>query len=150
MAFPDNLLYRVYSDSSVSQYHEQVGFFSGTRRLQPRMFGRRSPQQTEQLTEALDNHLHWGNRRPTPFISVYESKRDAFACAMARVGKGETGVAVAYINRDKLGCRLRKVTGLANELRYTIPKKFRNNAKSEWIVLHRIPKRAIVHLRFES
>jgi len=84
------------------------------------------------LIDALDNHLDWYNRMPTPFISVYSSKSAAFASANGRINDGKTGVTVAYIDGSKLfGGGLRKVWKLAEELGYEIPDKALDNSEFE-------------------
>jgi len=148
MAIPDEL-YRVFDDSSTSQYDEQDGFVAGNSHLRLKMSRHWSEWQKDMLIEALDNHLDWYNRNPTPFISVYSSKSAAYASANGRINDGKMGVIVAYIDGSKLfRGSLRKVWKLAEELGYYIPDKALDNSKSEWIVLQQIPSESVHHLQY--
>jgi hypothetical protein len=146
MAIPDKF-YRVFNDSSQSQYDDEYGFVAANSSLCLRMFSPRSEQQEDKIIRALHEHLDWANRDTTPFISVYSSKSAAFACANGQLNNGRTGVTVAYIDRGKLSeDYLRKVRKLADELKYEIPDAAWDNSEFEWIVLHRIPTHAVSYL----
>lgn len=137
------IFYRVTDDSSGSKLGDH-GFLASEPIYQPRMFPPWSEQEQEDLKRMLDKHLNWYNREPTPFISVYISKKVAWDYAEARKNDGWTGVSVTYIQREMIGPEcLRRVRTLAKDLGYWIPPRAWPNSEFEWIILNHIPQEAI-------
>lgn len=103
------------------------------------------------LYRALEDHLDWSNRNPTPFISVYAHRDAAYADAERRVREDRMDVVVTeiVIREEDIGgqrsrIRFRQVRKLARENHLRIPPRAWHNSKEEFVFLHRIPGRTIV------
>ena len=100
----------------------------------------------ELLISHLDNHLDWGNRDPTPFISAYTDWTTAEKEALRRIRQGKQHVTITEIDVRKVRgkAQYRHVRGLARRLDYRIPYEAWPNSKYEYVFLHQIPESAIV------
>jgi hypothetical protein len=98
------------------------------------------------LRYQVERHLNWGNRVPTPFISMYCDKEVAFREARRRVRDKKKDVRVYVINMRKSAERreYRNIPVLARKLALKIPNRARNNSKKEYIFLHHVPDSAVV------
>ena len=98
------------------------------------------------LIRQVERHLDWGNRVPTPFISMYCHKGVAFREAERRVGDGKMEVGVYKINMRRSDERreYRNLRLLAERLDIDIPECAWNNSKYEYIFLHDVPDSAVV------
>ena len=98
------------------------------------------------LLRQVERHLDWGNRRPSPFISMYCDEGVAYREARRRVRDGKEDVKVYEINmrRTKERREYRDLRCLADGLGFHIPKRALNNSVYEYILLHHIPDDAVV------
>ena len=135
--------YRVQDNSSATRFDEINGFIAGDPKLSVRM----SPcidSEYQNLSEALDRHLDWSNRTPSPFISVYAALDTAYNSAVARVRQGKKGVFIAHIAvKDIKDLSHRHVPELAREIGLGIQPPALRNAEQEFIFLHSIPAEAV-------
>lgn len=98
------------------------------------------------LREAVENHLNWQNRVATPFISLYRSKWAAMHEAHRRIEEGKESVRVYTIDMRRIG-KYRKcyhIQPLAKKLDVYIPNYRWENSKYEYILLHRVPAKAVL------
>ena len=98
------------------------------------------------LLGQVERHLDWGNRVPTPFISMYCDEGVAFREANRRVREGKKDVRVYEVNMRKSHERreYRNIRLLAERLDFDIPERAWNNSEYEYIFLHHVPDSAIV------
>lgn len=96
----------------------------------------------------VERHLDWGNRVPTPFISMYCDEGVAQREAERRIGEGKKDVRVYKINMRRSDERreYRNIRLLAERLDFDIPERAWNNSKYEYIFLHHVPDSAVVDL----
>ena len=94
----------------------------------------------------VKRHLKWGNRIPTPFISLYCDEDVAYREARRRVRDRQRNVRVYTINtwRSDEHMEWRNVRILAERLDLDIPEYAWNNSKYEYIFLHHVPDSAVV------
>ncbi|KAH0538359.1 hypothetical protein FGG08_005054 [Glutinoglossum americanum] len=83
------------------------------------------------LLDHVERHLDWGNRDPTPFISMYRMYSDedvAFVEAERRVRRGKKDVRVYKIDMRESGERTeyRNIRLPAEKLDFDIPEMFSN------------------------
>ena len=99
----------------------------------------------EDLLSEVEAHLDWGNRVPTPFISMYCHKGVAFREAERRVRAGKKNVRVYKINTRKRDedMEWRELRRLADNLDFDIPDCALNNSEYEYIFLHHVPDSAV-------
>ena len=132
------VLYRVFDDSSVSKFVPNFGFVAG------------DPTWTyndwcdgEKMCQALNDHLGWYNRNPTPFISTFNSAPKALHEANRRVKQGYGNVHIAQIDvkllRDAEAVIMGPVTELAAQ--YSVISRWISGA--EYLVLSYIPSGVI-------
>ncbi|KAJ5771175.1 uncharacterized protein N7511_003226 [Penicillium nucicola] len=99
------------------------------------------------LNEALERHLRWDNREPTPFISTYDSQDRAEQEADRRIDDKEAEVIIWEIvvtnNKGRDSVELVKARELATEVKLYIPKKAWNNSECEVLFWGRIARRHI-------
>jgi hypothetical protein len=149
MAYP-TAFYRVTDHSSGSQLGEH-GFLASDlyNQLQLSLRGLKREKEKDELTNALEKHLDWYNKEPTPLISVYIFERAAWEYAQRRKRDGRMAVAISYIRRDMIGGNcLRRVRALAKELRYFFPERGWHHSDYEWNILSQIPKEAVFDEKF--
>ena len=98
------------------------------------------------LLAQVERHLDWGNRVPTPFISMYCDERVALREAERRVGRGKKDVRVYMINMRESDERreYRNIRLLAERLDFDIPELAWNNSEYECVFLHHVPDSAIM------
>jgi hypothetical protein len=92
------------------------------------------------------NHLDWSNRRPTPFISMYNDETVAVEEAERRKRRGMKNVTITVVDVEKVRGRVqyRNVRRLlARQRGRWIPEKAWHNSEYEYIFLHHIPDRAV-------
>lgn len=110
-------------------------------------FGCRTFWEKRRLLELVQNHLDWGSRPDTPFISVYGDWDRAYREAERRVRAGKIDVVIheIFIDYDSEGeVQFRHVPKLMQKLGAEIPGKAAHNAEFEFIFLHRIPRKFII------
>jgi hypothetical protein len=136
--------YRVYHDDTFSRY-THAGFIAGKSGTHLNISLLLDLNDRCELGFALQRHLRSNNRKPTPFISVYSSIKAAKRAANGWMKKGKAGVTIMAIDPSELwDWKIQSVRKLADELGYLIPDKIYKYTWSEWIVLDRIPRRAII------
>lgn len=98
------------------------------------------------LLGQVEKHLDWGNRVPTPFISMYCDEGVAHREAKRRVGEGKKDVRIYKINMRRSDERreYRNIRLLAEKLDFDIPERAWNNSEYEYIFLHHVPDSAVV------
>jgi hypothetical protein len=98
------------------------------------------------LLREVERHLDWGNRVPTPFISMYCDEDVALREANRRVEEGKEDVRVYEINMRRSAERreYRNIRRLAERLELDIPERAWNNSEYEYIFLHHVPDIAVV------
>ena len=140
--------YRVHDNSSATQFDEEDGFFAGDTQLQLRVFPR-NPSESQNLFDALDRHLDWSDRTPSPFISVYADYNTAVKNAIARVNRDKRMVFIAHIDVEgSEDLWYRHVPKLAREIGLQIQPQALNNSRQEFIFLHHIPEEAVTEYEF--
>lgn len=134
------IFFRVEDEDSRARYSDEEGLFAEDTdtRVDFKSWDRR-------LLGQVERHLDWGNRVPTPFISMYCNEDVAFREAQRRVGKGKD-VRVYKINMRESDERreYRKIRLLAERLDFAIPEHAWNNSEYEYIFLHHVPDSAVV------
>jgi hypothetical protein len=141
----DKKLYRVESKDSRARYYDGKGIYAEDTETRVD-FDLPSPD----LGSHVENHVDWGNRTATPFISAYSKKRTAVAeaCRRMRCGKEEVMVTVMNIKGTETWSdsrvEYRNLRKLAKKLGVTIPNYAWRNSKFEYIILHHVPESAIV------
>jgi hypothetical protein len=134
-------LYRVFDDRSVSRLNEVDGFVAGD---PEGGFNRRRYW----AKYVIQRHMRWGNRRPTPFISVTSSRAKAVHYARQRQELGHGGVSIAKIDTAalrSLGVIVYHMATLVKGTRARIDPVAWNY--SEYLCLHYIPREAVVEVR---
>lgn len=98
------------------------------------------------MLDRVERQLDWGNRDPTPFISMYSDKDVAFEEAKRRVRRGKKDVRVYKIDMWESDERTeyRNIRLLAEKLDFDIPERAWNNSEYEYIFLHHVPDSAVV------
>lgn len=98
------------------------------------------------LLDQIEQHLDWGNRHPTPFISTYCEKSVARREAERRVEQGKKDVRIYTIDMDDSDepAQYRDVRPLAEKLGLYINNYAWHNSMYEWVFLHHVPDDAIV------
>lgn len=133
--------YRVEDARSRARYVDGEGIFAEDTDT-PVRFANRGTTLRDQINE----HLHWGNRNPTPFISTYCDEHAARNEAERRVGRGMEDVRIYFIDMDASYERAeyRNLRLLATNLDLQIMNNARHNSLHEWVFLHHIPDSAVV------
>ena len=140
--------YRVQDKSSATRFNKVNGFIAGDDELPVKM-SPRSDSEYQNLFEALDRHLDWYDRTPSPFISVYADYDTAENSAIARAERGKKGVFIAHINvKHTGGLSYRCVPKLAEAIGLRIPQRASRNAEEEFVFLHRIPAKAVTKYEY--
>jgi hypothetical protein len=140
-----SLFYRVEDECSQARTTDGRVICSGDRYASVD-FKARHGRKLEALGRHVTNHLDWSNRRPTPFISMYNDDTVAFEEAERRKRRGMKNVTITVVDVEKVRGRVqfRNVRWLlAHRLGRWIPEKAWHNSKYEYIFLHYIPDRAV-------
>jgi hypothetical protein len=139
-----HLFYRVEDEYSQARTAGGRGIWPGDRHARVD-FKARQGWKHKALVRHVMNHLDWGNRRPTPFISMYNDDTVAFEEAERRKRRGMRKVTITVVDVKKVYGRVkfRNVRQLAHRLRCQIPEKAWHNSEYEYIFLHHIPDRAV-------
>ncbi|KAJ8579302.1 hypothetical protein M405DRAFT_155887 [Rhizopogon salebrosus TDB-379] len=87
--------YRVVDDKSHCKYEQDKGFVAS---IPNAVY---NPSHWKAKRE-LERHMDWGNRHPTPFISVTASRKQAIHYALQRVEWGNGSVLIAKIDHSRL------------------------------------------------
>ena len=133
------ILFRVEDDESRARYYGRAGLFAEDRNTRVDF-----DSWDEELLSEVEAHLDWGNRVPTPFISMYCDEDVAHREAERRVRAGKNNVRVYEIDmRGHKHREWRNVRRLAKRLDLDIPKRALNNSKYEYIFLHHVPHSAV-------
>ncbi|KIM76144.1 hypothetical protein PILCRDRAFT_826655 [Piloderma croceum F 1598] len=133
-------VYRVFDDQSVSRFNGVDGFVAGNPdgAFNRHRYGAKS---------VIQRHMRWGNRRPTPFISVTASRAKAVHYARQRQELGHGGVSIAKIDTAAL-----RASGVVIYHMATLVKRTRAHIDpvawnySEYLCLRYIPHEAIVEV----
>jgi len=135
------IFYRVEDGDSRARYYHDEGIFAEDVDEEVD-FGTRGWR----LLCQVERHLDWGNRVPTPFISMYCNKIVAFREAERRVRDGKEDVRVYTIDMRERDERVeyRNIWLLTEKLGFDIPERAWNNSEYEYVVLHHIPDSAVV------
>jgi hypothetical protein len=136
-----NIFYRVEDKGSRAQYVYKRGILAEDRTTVVDFHKRGS-----QLRRQVENHLDWGSRTSSPFISMYNNEEAALNEAERRVEAGKKEVVVHQIDtwkKDRL-VEYRNMRLLAKKIGAEIPKRAWHNSKYEYIALHHIPNSAIL------
>ena len=141
--------YRVQDNSSATPFDEENGFVAKDHKLQLKMFHPRNRSEKQNLFDALDRHLDWYDKTPSPFISVYSDWDTAVSSAEARAKKGKRGVFIAHINVEDIeGLWYRCVPKLAEEVGLWIQAQALRNSKKEFVFLHHIPAEVVTEYEY--
>jgi hypothetical protein len=131
-------LYRVFDDQSVSRLDED-GFAAGN----PNGGFNHKKYWAKYV---IQRHMHWGNRRPTPFISVTASRAKAVHYARQRQELGHSDVSIAKIDiavlRDS-GVIIYHMATLVKRTGAHIDPVAWNY--SEYLCLRNIPREAVIN-----
>jgi len=131
-------LYRVFDDQSVSRLNEVDGFVAGN----PNGGFSRKRYWAKYV---IQRHMHWGNRRPTPFISVTASRAKAVHYARQRQELGHSDVSIAQIDTAAL-----RASGVIIYHMATLVKRTGAHIDpvawnySEYLCLRSIPREAVI------
>jgi len=132
------VVYRVFDDESVSRFNEADGFVAGN----PDGAFNRHMRGAKYV---IQRHMRWGNRRPTPFISVTDSRAKAVHYARQRRELGHGGVSIAKIDTAAL-----RTSGVIVYHMATLVKRTGAHIDPvawnyfEYLCLHRIPHEAVI------
>ena len=128
--------YRVYDETSVSQYDEGCGFSVDE--------GVRFDPDQHWAKYVVQRHINWKNRRRTPFISVTASLEQACEYYRQRESWGrDPRIAKIDVRKlQRMGVRFWRMQTLARRVGAVIPRVAWN--EDEWLCLHEIPEWAIV------
>ena len=143
----DRTFWRVFDDSSVTQFDDYDGFRAPRQYKTPIRYPK-TEREKELVRKELEKHLDWTNDVKTGFISVYCSEEAAIRSAEARVKQRKKNVCVACIIPNKATEKViyRSVKSLARGIRYEIPPYVGDNADFEFVVWNRIPPEAVVDI----
>ncbi|KAF2137796.1 uncharacterized protein K452DRAFT_204014, partial [Aplosporella prunicola CBS 121167] len=133
------IYWRVQDEYSGTYYSPGYGFFARDTSSEIDF------TRNHMVHDALAKHLDWGNRCPTPFISVYCDEETAFEEADRRVLRRNGNVTVSKIHTRRSQCPLeyRNVQILAIKHDVWIPERAFHNSKFEYVFLHHIPAECI-------
>ena len=136
--------WRVQDEHSQSRYDERWGMLAGDPHSSID-FNPRGWEEEDVFINELENHLDWGNREPTVFISVYTDEDRAYEEAERRMERGRQQVVVHEIVplRDH-SMEYRSVRGLAEWWGVEIPEEAYRNSEYEYVFLHQIVPEAVV------
>jgi hypothetical protein len=112
-------VYRVFSDSHVSQYDNRLGFVAGDPNFDPYYF-----DSIEDMQIQVTNHLRWGNEKPTPFVSASRSASKTLKWAKIHLQSGLQNVRIAIIDLEShhtAGFRSYTVRQIVEEMGLIIP-----------------------------
>lgn len=135
------VFYRVEDTSSRARYIDGEGIFAEDTDTVVRFANKGTA-----LLDQIEQHLDWGNRHPTPFISTYCEESVAWREAERRLGQGKENVTIYKIDMDESYERAeyRDVRLLAKRLGLYINDYAWHNSMYEWIFLHHVPDNAVV------
>ncbi|KAN0109942.1 hypothetical protein V8E51_006329 [Hyaloscypha variabilis] len=134
------IFYRVEDEDSRAQYVPGEGIFAEDMDTRVHLGG-----SSRQLRSQVENHIDWGNRIPTIFISTYSNEEVALREARRRVREGKEEVVVYQIDIERSRpVEFREMRRLAQRLGVEIPDYAWNNSKYEYIFLHHVPESAVV------
>ena len=133
-------LYRVFDNESVSRFHDENGFEAGN----PQGKFSRHPYWAKYVVQ---RHMHWGNRRRTPFISVTASLAKANDYAEQRLARGYHDVSIAKIDtaifRSHGGIHYHMATLVKRTHAHIDPRAWNY---SEYLCLRHIPREAVIEV----
>jgi hypothetical protein len=135
----DQYFYRVTDHQSVGRLE------AGTRSVS---FDLQDPEEAKRIVE---EHANWANRKPTPLISMTDSKRKALEYADQRRAKNRSAITIWVIDREELECAGAEVHQMMELVQITRAEiKYVARSWSEWVCVHRIPWCAVVkeHIMF--
>lgn len=133
-------LYRVFDDTSISYLDEVNGFVAGN----PVGAFKRHRYWAKYV---LQRHMRWGNRQPTPFISVTASRAKAAHYARQRQELGHGDVSIA-----KIDTAISRASGVIIYHMATLVKKTGAHIEpvawnySEYLCLRHIPREAVTEV----
>jgi hypothetical protein len=135
------IFYRVEDKGSRAQYVYGEGIFAEDTNTRVHLGG-----STRELCSEVENHIDWGSRIPTIFISTYSNKEVASREARRRVREGKEEVVVYQIDIRKKDrpVEFREMRRLASRLGVEIPDCAWNNSKYEYIFQCYVPESAVV------
>ncbi len=136
------IFFRVEDEDSRARFSDEEGLVAEDTdtRVDFRSYEGRLRDQVERL-------LDWGNRVPTPFISMYCDEDVAHREAQRRVRDGKRDVRVYEINmrRSDEPREYRNIRLLAETLDLDIPDLAWNNSEYEYVFLHYVPVSVVVY-----
>ncbi|KAL4102445.1 hypothetical protein PRIC1_006190 [Phytophthora ramorum] len=96
----------------------------------------------EEFKKAVERHLNWSSRMPTPFVSLFGSQDHAVKWARRHLELGYDDVFLLKVNASKLGSvfRVRYLVQDA-DIHTVLPEKMYND---EFLVLRKISRRSIL------
>jgi len=128
--------YRVFDETSHSQFHENWGFWAGIRNA---VYDPKHPNARREL----EWHMDWNNKHPTPFISVTASREKALEFASQRVDKRKRTVTIAKIDRSRLRkTPVHQMCALVEETQAVIKNEAMN--EHEYLCVRHIPANAVI------
>jgi ketosteroid isomerase-like protein len=135
------IFYRVEDEDSRARYLDGKGLFAEDANTWVNL-----ESWSWKLFGKVEDHLDWGSRTPSIFISAYCNEKVALREADRRVREGKEEVVIYEIDtrkRDK-SVEYRNMRLLAKRLGVRIPECAWNNSVYEYIFLHHVPESAIV------
>lgn len=101
------------------------------------------PNTRDQFAKSVSNHLDWSSRAASPYISLMSDKQHAENFALVMAQRTGLPVTIHDINTSRIGTSyIFNVPHLRKALKLELNPEAQN--QSEYLVLHRIPKRAII------
>ncbi|KAG2119207.1 hypothetical protein DEU56DRAFT_137636 [Suillus clintonianus] len=131
-------LYRVYDEESCSQFNRASGFVASIPNAVYNPEHRNARRQLKQ-------HMNWGNRYRTPFISVTGSREKALEYALQRVEMGRRTVSIVKIDSSRLeraNIDVYRMCDLVEQIGAYI--KPEANNEHEYLCVRRIPANAVI------
>ncbi|EGX46874.1 hypothetical protein AOL_s00097g300 [Orbilia oligospora ATCC 24927] len=146
-------LYRVHSDESITEYTSADGFLSASDET--------IDLRGSEFMRTLSDHLTWGSKSPSPFISTYANESHAISWAklfLQKPGREHDEVQIMRINTQKIRgdsnerkpiISVREVVIGMREKNVEVlpPERNDNQIRDEYLFLYQIPRGAIDNIR---
>ncbi|GJN73960.1 hypothetical protein Purlil1_7145 [Purpureocillium lilacinum] len=109
------------------------------------LFAQHDERKLEELKKCFEQHMDWSCREPSPFMSAYGDEEKARERAEQRVDDEHLDVTVTTIDASLLGKgAVRHVLSVRAQFNIQLEEKVYYAAQHEFLILHRVPKEAIL------